>query len=201
MKAIRYKKESDLNNRYSLNRKNSIKLYNLFFPLWVLILFPMFWIVSMPFNFVVDSIVLLIGLRLVSKGQLWKNYSRSILQVWICGYIADMIGSGLMFLSTMFGFKLTGNIGIAIRSIADNVMENPFKTPDTFIYVTVFIVLVAILIYFLNYKFCLRKTDLDKAQKKKLSMLIAVLTAPYLFYLPTTTFYNFIENIAGFFLR
>ncbi len=84
----------------------------------------MAWILSktlekvlMPFNFVVDSIVLLIGLKLVSKGQLWKNYSRSILQVWICGYIADMIGSGLMFLSTMFGFKLTGNIGISIRPL------------------------------------------------------------------------------------
>ena len=67
------------------------------------------------------------------------------------------------------------------------------------IFVTVFVVLVAILIYFLNYKFCLRKTDLDQAQKKKVSILMAVLTAPYLFYLPTTTFYNFIEKIAGFF--
>ena len=176
-----------------------MKLYNVFFPLWALILFPMFWIVSIPFNFVVDSIVLLIGLKLVSKGQLWKNYSMSILKVWICGYIADMIGSGLMFLSTMFGFKLTGNIGISIRHIVDNVMESPLKIPETFIFVTVFVVLVAILIYFLNYKFCLRKTDLDQAQKKKVSILMAVLTAPYLFYLPTTTFYNFIEKIAGFF--
>lgn len=181
------------------NKNNSVRFYNMFFPLWVLILFPMFWLVSMPFNFVVDSIVLLIGLKLVSSSKIWKNYSRSILKVWICGYIADMIGGGLMFLLAMKAHDFKGTFAEFLVPVTENVMMNPFKTVSSFIFVSVVVILTAILIYIFNYKICLKKTDLNQVQKKKISMLLAVLTAPYTFYLPTMNFYDILEKIAGYF--
>ena len=58
MKASIHNKENDLNKREVLKEKSSMKLYNVFFPVWVLILLPSFWLVSVPFYFIIDSVIL-----------------------------------------------------------------------------------------------------------------------------------------------
>ena len=43
------------------DKKNGIKLYNVLFPFWMLILFPQMWWIVLPGNFIIDSAVLLIS--------------------------------------------------------------------------------------------------------------------------------------------
>ena len=54
----------------------NIKLYNVRFPFWMLMLFPTTWLVVIPGNFVIDSLVLIAAMfavKLASKKDFWKS--------------------------------------------------------------------------------------------------------------------------------
>ena len=38
--------------------KKENRLYNVFFPIWFLLLYPLSWIIALPVNFAVDLLVL-----------------------------------------------------------------------------------------------------------------------------------------------
>ena len=47
--------------------KKEIKLYNVIFPIWMLILIPPLWLVVLPGNFLIDLLVLYISMRILKK--------------------------------------------------------------------------------------------------------------------------------------
>ena len=72
--------------------KKDIRLYNVIFPVWMLVLFPIMWLIVIPANFVVDSLVL-IGcmyfLKIDNKKSLTSNKTETTLAValmrfWLC---------------------------------------------------------------------------------------------------------------------
>ena len=79
----------------------------------------------------------------------------------------------------MLGFEFAAG-----QFFRTSVMANPFGHPAKFL-CTLFAVLVAgMLIYIFNAKIALRKTELDAKNKKKVALLMAVVTMPYLFFMP-----------------
>ena len=48
-------------------KKKSTKLYNILFPIWMLVMVPSIWLIALPVNFVVDSVVLLIMFSVLAK--------------------------------------------------------------------------------------------------------------------------------------
>ena len=52
------------------------------------------------------------------------------------------------------------------------------------------LVLAGVLIYFLNRRFSFRKTGLDEGQVKKLSLALAIATAPYTLLIPIEWLYG-----------
>ena len=40
----------------------TIKLYNVLFPLWMLLMFPQAWLIVLPGNLVIDSLVLVVAM-------------------------------------------------------------------------------------------------------------------------------------------
>ena len=74
-------------------KSEGTKLYNLGFSTIMLYLFPQLWYISLPFNFVIDSIVLLLGLKIYGKENIFYNYRKVILKTWLFGYFADIIVS------------------------------------------------------------------------------------------------------------
>ncbi|MBO4449077.1 MAG: hypothetical protein J5777_00665 [Clostridiales bacterium] len=156
------------------NRDGSKIVFNMGFHPTFLYIFPMAWVVSLPFNFLVDSIVLLIGFKIFGKEKVWHNWKKSILLSWVFGYVSDLIAA---FLMVAFEFA-AGHI------MHGSVMANPFGNPFAFV-CTLFSVLVAgFLIYIFNAKVALRKTELDDKAKKKVALLMAIVTMPYLFFMP-----------------
>lgn len=59
-------------------RKKEIRLYNLLFPIWMFFIWPsVLWLILLPANFVIDSVVLLLAmyaLRLENRLSLWKKH-------------------------------------------------------------------------------------------------------------------------------
>lgn len=160
-----------------MKEKKDIKLYNVMFPIWMLWLFPVTWLIILPGNFCIDLLVTVIAMKVLRVKNIKENAKKSILYIWVFGFIADFLGVAAMF------------IGGSIDTMSDIYMD-PFRNSCSFLWVTGCVLLSAVCIYFFNKKICLRKTSLSEREKKQVSLSLAVFTAPYLFYLPTTLLYG-----------
>lgn len=157
--------------------KQEVRLYNVFFPLWFLVLFwpllvpslPVF-LLLLPINFAFDSLVLAATakcLRLEHKARLWI---RSILPVWLLGFLCDFLGAGL--------------VGLLIYLIEGGLSGDSLFFPAATLYALPGVVLSGVLIYTLNRFLSFRKSGLEKGQLHKLCLSLAVFTAPYLMMIP-----------------
>jgi beta-lactamase regulating signal transducer with metallopeptidase domain len=172
-----------------LKRKN-VKLYNIIFPIWLLWLIPTTWIVVLPANFIIDVLFVVLTLKYL-KVESIKPIAKSIIfKVWIFGFLADFIGTLLMLFSNRIDFDYNTPIGEWwYNNITNAVSYNPFTSIYAILWVTVCVVITAILIYIFNYRLVLRKSGLEDSQKKKLALSLAIFTAPYTFFIPTAWFY------------
>lgn len=172
-----------------MKRKN-VKLYNIIFPIWLLWLIPTTWIVVLPANFIIDLLLVVLTLMYL-KVESIKPIAKSIIfKVWIFGFLADFIGTFLMLLSNIIDFDYNTPIGEWwYNNITNAVSYNPFTSIYAILWVTVCVVITAILIYIFNYRLVLRKSGLEDSQKKKLALSLAIFTAPYTFFIPTAWFY------------
>ncbi len=164
--------------------KKEIKLYNVLFPVWLLIIFPITWFIVIPGNFIVDSLVVFLGLYFLKIDRKKEFYKKTILWVFLFGFAADILGS-LLILLTQWLFQ----DGLLYEYIGMPIVENPFDNVYCLLYLTFAVIITGVLIYIFN-RFISFRTVIDKKIKRVMSLLLAVLTAPYLFLLPTTSFYG-----------
>lgn len=160
---------------------NQIKIYNMIFPFWFLLIMPITWLIILPANFILDSLLLVIFMKIVKADNIIEEYKKSIVKVWIFGFLADIIGCiPLIFMA----FSEIGEGTYIYDSLRDGIMMKPVSNIYSFMFTLVCVVISAILIYFFDYKITLKNTKLSDIQKKKTAILMAVFTAPYLFFLP-----------------
>lgn len=170
--------------------KRDEKLCNVLFPIWFLLLFPISWLIVIPANFVIDLLALLLAMKLLRMPDIWKNLKSAVVKSWLSGFAADLVGGGAMFLGALAGEFLPSPVRQWVyHNITEAVMLNPFSSVGGFLWTAGCVALAGGVIYLLNLKFCLKKTTLTLAQKRKLALAMALVTAPYLFFLPATLFY------------
>ncbi|MEG0249661.1 MAG: hypothetical protein RR561_00105 [Peptostreptococcus sp.] len=167
--------------------KKNYKLYNIFFPIWILWLIPTTWIFAIPINFVFDFFVLYFTIKLLKLENPFSKSKKSIISVFISGFIADFIGSVLLIILATSGYLNS--------AWSDYLFENPFLSVQSFLLMLFFVIISAICIYFLNYRFSFRKIDIDNKDRKKICLSLAIFTAPYFFFLPTEIVYNILSII------
>ena len=168
------------------------KLYNVIFPFWLLVSFPISWIflIVFPANFAIDFLVVLLSLKFLKVENFKEIAKKVIFKVWIMGFVADIIGSVLMFtVACMMETKNEAFNDWWYENVTNSVCYNPFENIFAFLIVTVFVAFVGFLIYEMNFRWCLKKADLTFEQKRRVALNLAFFTAPYLFYLPTMWFY------------
>ncbi|MDO4175388.1 MAG: hypothetical protein Q4D42_11555, partial [Eubacteriales bacterium] len=70
--------------------KRNVRLYNILFPMWMFWLWPTpVWLIILPANFVIDSLVLLAAMKWKRIAD-WKNaWRKSIVKVWLLGFLSD----------------------------------------------------------------------------------------------------------------
>lgn len=162
------------------------KLFNVIFPIWFLIIFPISWIIVLPSNYVIDSIVFVCILKVLKVSNIKEMYKKCILKIWIFGFLADIIGSAVLFIPQLF----------PQNEIFDNIIRasiaNPFDNIAGFLFVAFAFLVAAIVIYVLNFKYTLKKIDLDNKLKVRIAIILAIFTAPYFFFYPTNP--NFLKS-------
>jgi hypothetical protein len=156
------------------DQDNFQKVFNMGFHPSMLYFFPTGWLYSLPFNFLVDSIVLLIGFKIFGKEKVGYNWKKSILKSWIFGYISDVAAALLMLLAEF----------IAGEAFHTSVMANPFGGIFPFAATLISVIVAGVLIFVFNYKIALNRTELDQKARKKVALLMAIATAPYPFFIP-----------------
>lgn len=149
------------------NNKGSVKLYNVLFPFWMILLFPQVWLIVLPGNFIIDSAVLLISLAILKIPDKKQWYKKHILKIYAFGMLSDIIGSAYMLL-LMTVFEV-GQMG-----------DEPYLTVPA-------LLISAALIFVFNYFITFRKTE--KKLRLKLSLIFAIVTAPYTFLVPSSWLY------------
>lgn len=171
-------------------KKREYKLYNLIFPIWLLWLFPVTWLIVLPANFLIDLLVVVLTMRYLHVPDVRKSAGSVILHTWICGFAADFVGTFCMFLVNIPDFSVDTPFGRWwYDNLVHSVCYNPLENIWGVLWTTVCVVITGVVIYLLNVKYFRKKLELEEIQRKKLALSLAVFTAPYLFYLPTAWFY------------
>ena len=137
------------------------------FPFWMLLLFPQMWLIVLPGNFIIDSAVLLISLAILKIPDKKQWYKKHILKIYAFGMLSDIIGSAFLLLM-MICFEV-GQMG-----------DEPYLTVPA-------LLISAALIFVFNYFITFRKTD--KKLRLKVSLIFAIVTAPYTFMVPSSWLY------------
>lgn len=143
-----------------------IRLYNVLFPFWMLMLFPVTWLIVLPGNFLVDSLVLLISLRALKMADRKLWYKRHILKIFAFGMLSDLVGAAFLFLMLL----------MEVSSMGDEL------------WLTIPALLISsVLIFLCNYYITFRQVE--KPLRLKLALTFAIVTAPYTFLVPSSWLY------------
>ncbi len=154
-------------------KRNQVRLYNLIFPMWALYLLPtVYWWLILPTNFLVDSLVVYCSVRrqaLENPGTIWR---KSILSVWLLGFLSDLFGAGLVALIDVTLFS-NPNIDLNLSTFPGVTL---ISIPG--------VLLAGFCIYWLNRFFSFNRCGLDAAAIHKLALHLALFTAPYTMLIP-----------------
>lgn len=165
--------------------KKEIKLNNVIFPIWMMWIFPPLALLALLGNFVIDSIVILVAFAVFkvvnSTGLLiGQLYKRSILKVWVFGFLADIVGAIMLFVT-----MLILEIGDGANEIITGICYNPFTNIIGFLIVLAAVALAVLLIWIFNYYIVFNKLIEDSKIRIKVALTIAIITMPWTYLIPT----------------
>lgn len=175
----------------SFRHSNRVILYNMIFPIWMLWLYPMLWIIILPLNYLIDRLVLTLSVRYFKVENFRTVIQKSIWKVWLFGFPADFAGTAfLFFISNLNPDASTGFGRWYYDNITGNVVYHPFENIFSFLAVSAGIFVSGVMIYIFNRFFCLKKMIPHVRTRKKCALALAFFTAPWFFYLPAQWFYG-----------
>ncbi len=155
------------------------KLYNVLFPIWMLMWYPLLFVILIPANYLMDTFVLSFSLM---DESLRKPFRRKhTWKICLMGFLADFVGSAFLFAIIML---TEGN-----NELVNAICFDPFHNLLAFLIILAAVAISAVLLYFGDL-WILKKAGLDERQAKRSALFMAILTAPYLFFFPTRLIYS-----------
>ena len=160
--------------------KKPVQLYNVLLPIWLLWIFPQVWLIILPGNLVIDLLVLLLALAVlrhsgkgaVVKALWWK--------LWLLGFAADAVGVGWMVLGM---FTAASGQGWWAENLTP-ITGSPFRTPLALAWTLAGVAIAGACIYFFDKRAMKTCPLLTPRERHVTALLLAVLTAPWLFLIP-----------------
>jgi hypothetical protein len=154
------------------------------FPIFFIILYPASWIIVLPVNFLIDLLVLYLSMKHLKIEDAKKKLFPAIFKVWIIGFLSDLIGCLLLL-----GIVMVNDIAPFLSQISTAMCWNPYQNIFAFLLILTAIAVSGAAVYFLNRRFSFRKLSLTALETKKISLYLAVFTAPYVLLIPTMLLY------------
>lgn len=168
--------------------KRTTKLYNVIFPIWFLLFFPPVIFITFFGNYIIDSLIIIacfFAFKLAdSEYKLKTFYKKSILKVWLYGFLADIIGGAILF-----ALGICGDIFGLSYELISAICYDPFSYPLAVMIIVGSILVSAVFIFLFNYKFVFNKHIEEERLRFKIAITLAIITAPWTFLIPTKWFY------------
>lgn len=169
--------------------KRKVKLYNAFFPIWLIWVFPVTWLIALPINLIIDLLVIVLTMKYLKIQNIRERIGICVFKIWIAGFFADIVGNLVMALSSFTDYIVRegatgGFCNWWDKHIAIPVAINPFNSVFALVWVGLSVLISSVLIYQLDYRWGLREAELDDKDRKKMALSLAIFTAPYMFFFP-----------------
>lgn len=152
--------------------KREIRLYNLILPIWALWLVPYAWLVILPANLLIDGLVfflVLTALRRTDRGPLLRKF---LWKLWLAGFAADFVGVLWLLLGTL------------IASGSGPLRDALGGRPLAFVWTLIAVAVSGVCIYGLDRFLLMSAWDLPERQRHIAALVMAVVTAPWTFFIP-----------------
>lgn len=154
------------------------------YPLWIYILSPVSWIVIMPYKFMMVSIALLVCARSYDLNRNVRFYKKNIGWSFVISVAGNLAATLLLYCTQpYFGEKW-------YEYMTSAVAYNPFDNVWSMLYVIAAVALTVFLSFCAYSKALFPKTIRDALLCRKVALIVAVFTAPYLYLVPTQYLYN-----------
>ena len=165
--------------------QKNLKLYNIFFPFRSLFLFPPFFLLSLPVNFLIDSVVFLLVAKTLKLANLKNIYKKNIWKIRGFGFLADIIGAIFLFLSNYIKDRLELSNAFLV-----GVNYNPRGHRASLLWTIIALLISGFLIFYFNYRWSFSETNLSDQDKRKIALRLAIFTAPYIFLVSLSRFWR-----------
>lgn len=166
-----------------------IKLYDVAFPIWIVMFFPPMLFITLAGNFIIDSLVILICFFIFKLKEIQSAlkifYMESILKVWLFGLLSDIVAAVILFLTGSHGdsFGLPNKIRSAI-------IHDPFSNPGAVIILIFSMLVSGVFMFLFNYRIIFKNQIAEKKLRFKVALTIAIVTIPWPFWFPAIWFYQ-----------
>ena len=172
-----------------MNKKN-VKLYNILLPIWILIFCPTWlWLILIPANYLIDRLVLRWSLgEMPDKGAFCRKHTWKIC---LAGFFSDLCGACILFLTFVISTFLGDGSPLSafLERIEQGVASDPFNSVAAFLTIALSVAVAGVLIFHIDRKI-LTKAGLDVEQARRSALRLAVITAPYLYFVPSKWLYT-----------
>ena len=170
---------------HTSNMNRSVRLYNLLFPIWLLVFLPTYlWLLLIPANYLIDGLVLWLFVKKI-RPLTYKETLRKTWKICTAGFAADL--AGVLFLLLISYLKLNDWWW---KNLQYPVMWNPFSSILGLIATLIGIAISALLIYYLDKRILTKMDLIPQENVSRVALNLAVFTAPYLFLIPSTILYD-----------
>ena len=168
-------------------------LYNLFFPVWILVWLPSFlWLIIIPLNYLLDRVIFTINARKQNSGLTKEFFRKHTWKLFLLGFVADFAGSILLLIPLLIrpSEETAMNYNETIFGKFMNALQfNAFENPLALLYTLFAIAVAGLLIYNFD-RLVIQKTgEFTREQARKIALFMAIFTAPYLYLIPAGLFY------------
>lgn len=160
-------------------KRQSGRLYNVLFPIWMLVWFPSWlWLILIPANLLIDGLVLHFAqkkLQIVDPQLIRKN----LWKVCLAGFASDFAGTLILFAAAL---------SIRDPQLSSALTWNPFTDIRALLIHIACIAAAGALIFLLNQ--LIFRNRLSREQCRFIALRMAVFTAPYLYLVPASLIYS-----------
>lgn len=157
------------------------RLYNVIFPIWMLFLFPVVWLIALPGNLLIDCAVVLFTLMALKHTQKKAVLKQLWWKIWLLGFAADFVGVAVLWPAV----SLVSSVPEHIHTLIEPVMYNCWKSPVALLWTAAAVALAGWAIYCFD-KRAMESCDLLTDRERHIvALTLAVVTAPWMFFIPT----------------
>ena len=174
------------------DERKTVTLYNMIFPVWILVWVPYLWIVLIPANYLIDRLVFTISAKKQKPELTQKFFRKHTWKLCLSGFLSDFIGSILLvmplFIEPPESVRKDYNHS-AFGKFMNGLQFNAFSNPGAFLYTLFAIFISGGLIYLIDGAILKGTKEFTPEQAKKIAFWMAVITAPYLYLFPASLLY------------